>query len=122
MMMAMHEFSPHLSGHVSGSPKTDGVTCYGITGIGPDGQIPETILEECQIALNRVAHILAEHDLGLTDISHLAYMIAESETFAQCQRLISEVLGAACPAITLRVTRDFRHPGQRLEINFIAGL
>ncbi|MFC0502119.1 RidA family protein [Asaia krungthepensis] len=98
----------------------DSVTYYGVTGLGPDGKPPESLIEECQNALARIRDILATHDLVPEDIVHLAYMIPDSVTFSACQRVIAEALGPARPAMTLRLKPSFDVPGQRLEFNFIA--
>ncbi|RUT25134.1 endoribonuclease L-PSP [Asaia sp. W19] len=96
------------------------MTYYGVTGLGPDGQAPESLIEECQNALMRMREILATHGLVPEDITHLAYMIPDSSVFAACQRIIAEALGPARPAMTLRLKPEFDVKGQRLEFNFIA--
>ncbi|BAT18799.1 hypothetical protein AA0311_1374 [Asaia bogorensis NBRC 16594] len=109
--------------HSSLSPRPvlqDSVTYYGVTGLGPDGKPPESLIEECQNALARIRDILATHGLVPEDITHLAYMIPDSVVFTACQRIIAEALGPARPAMTLRLKPSFDVPGQRLEFNFIA--
>ncbi|WP_148301517.1 RidA family protein [Asaia prunellae] len=116
MLWVMHDHSSSSSRPVL----QDSVTVYGVTGLDADGQVPESLIDECQNALARIREILATNGLVPEDITHLAYMIPDSSIFVPCQRIIAEVLGPACPAMTLRVKPHFDVPGQRLEFNFIA--
>lgn len=116
MTQRMHDHSPSSLRPVL----QDSVTYYGVTGLGPDGTPPESLIEECQNALAKIREILATHGLVPEDITHLAYMIPDSTVFSTCQRIIAEALGPARPAMTLRLKPSFDVPGQRLEFNFIA--
>ncbi len=116
MLRLMHDHSSSSSRPVL----QDSVTVYGVTGLGADGQVPDSLIEECQNALARIREILATSGLLPEDITHLAYMIPDSSIFVSCQRIIAEALGPARPAMTLRLKPHFDVPGQRLEFNFIA--
>lgn len=118
MTQLMHDHSPSSLRPVL----QDSVTYYGVTGLGPDGTPPESLIEECQNALAKIREILATHGLVPEDITHLAYMIPDSTVFSTCQRIIAEALGPARPAMTLRLKPSFDVPGQRLEFNFIASV
>ncbi|MFT8762445.1 MAG: endoribonuclease L-PSP [Gluconobacter potus] len=107
---------PHQTVTVHG----DEVTCTDFSGFGPDGDRPGRLSDECQAALFAISEALADHGLTLGHTRHVAAMIREGQTFAQCQAALNEALAAAKPALTLRIVQRFPLPEQRIALSLTA--
>ncbi|WKE48956.1 endoribonuclease L-PSP [Gluconobacter oxydans] len=107
---------PHQTVIVQG----DEVTCTDFSGFGPDGDRPGRLSDECQAALSAISEALADHGLTLGHTRHVAAMIREGQTFAQCQAALNEALAAAKPALTLRIVQRFPLPEQRIALSLTA--
>lgn len=108
--------SPHQIVTVHG----DEITCTDFSGFGPDGDRPGRLSDECQAALSAISLALADHGLTLGHTRHVAAMIREGQTFAQCQSTLNEALAAAKPALTLRIVQGFPLPEQRIALSLTA--
>lgn len=98
----------------------DEVACIDFHGLGPGGERPARLSEECQAALDSVACALSEHGLAAGDIRHVAAMLREGAGFAQCIATLADALAPARPALTLRIVQEFPVPDQRLALSVTA--
>ena len=98
----------------------DEVTCTDFDGLGPQGERPQRLAEECQAAQNAISGALAEHGLTLDQTRHVAAMLREGDGFSQCQSALGEALASARPALTLRIVQGFPDTNQRIALSLIA--
>ncbi|MEJ5154037.1 endoribonuclease L-PSP [Gluconobacter wancherniae] len=98
----------------------DEVTCIDFNGMGPVGDRPQRLSDECRVALQALTTALADHSLTLQHTRHIAAMLRSGDDFAQCQNTLHEALAPAHPALTLRIVQKFPHPDQRIALSVIA--
>lgn len=109
-----------LSRHETVTVHGDEVTCTDFNGLGPSGERPQRLSEECQAALEAISEELAKHGLTLNQTRHVAAMLREGDGFSQCQSTLGEALAAARPALTLRIVQGFPQANQRIALSLIA--
>lgn len=112
----MGETSRHETVTVHG----DEVTCTDFNGLGPGGERPQRLSEECQAALEAISGELAKHGLTLSHTRHIAAMLREGDGFSQCQSALGEALSEARPALTLRIVQGFPSTNQRIALSLTA--
>lgn len=98
----------------------DEVTCTDFNGLGPSGERPQRLSEECQAALDAISQELAKHDLTLDQTRHIAAMLREGDGFSQCQSTLGDALAGARPTLTLRIVQGFPDVNQRIALSLIA--
>ncbi|GBR71316.1 endoribonuclease L-PSP [Gluconobacter kanchanaburiensis] len=108
------------SSHHTVTRHGDEVTCADFSGFSATDERPDRLADECQAALSAISVALADHGLTLDHTRHVAAMIREGQTFAQCQAALNDALAAAKPALTLRIVQRFPLPEQRIALSLTA--
>jgi len=95
--------------HVSGTTGTDHAT----------GTIPESVTEQCAMALKIIGDALAQAGASFADVVRVQYILPDRNDFAPCWPLLSATFSANPPAATMIEAGliDSRH---RIEIEVTA--
>ena len=97
--------------HVSGTTGTDHAT----------GQIPDSVTEQCELALRIIGDALARAGASFADVVRVHYILADREDFPPCWPILAETFAANPPAATMIEAGliDARH---KIEIEVTAVL
>lgn len=84
-----------------------------------DGAVPETFAEQCRLTWRNVPAVLAEADMGVTDLAKVTCYLADRRHREEFIQVRAEFLGDHRPALTIIIT-DIYAPEWLLEIEAIA--
>ena len=96
---------------VSGTTGTDHAT----------GAIPESVEEQCALALRIVEGALREAGASFADVVRVRYVLPRREDFEPCWPLLAAAFGQNPPAATM-IEADLIDPRHRIEIEVDARL
>lgn len=95
--------------HVSGTTGTDHAT----------GAIPESVTEQCRLALEIIGAALERAGAGFADVVRVHYILPDRADFEPCWPLLSAAFGADPPAATM-IEAGLIDPRHRIEIEVTA--
>lgn len=95
--------------HVSGTTGTDHAT----------GDIPESVTDQCALALRIVGQALAQAGAGFADVVRVTYILPDRADFAPCWPLLRAAFGDNPPAATM-IEAGLIDPRHRIEIEVTA--
>jgi 2-iminobutanoate/2-iminopropanoate deaminase len=96
------------------------VFCSGQLGIDAEGSIPPDCAGQAHLCFDNIAAILAEADLGLSDIVRINAFVTGREHLAQYMSVRNALFAAPYPASTLMIVSGFARPEFVVEIEAIA--
>lgn len=97
--------------HVSGTTGTDHAS----------GQIPESVAEQCALALQIIGAALAQAGAGFADVVRVTYVLPDRKDFEPCWPLLSATFGANPPA-AMMIEAGLIDPRHKIEIEVTAYL
>lgn len=101
----------------------DHVFLTGMTGSGPDGEMPASIEEQFRQAFEKIGAVLREADLGFDSIVEMTtYHVGLREHFDSFCAIRSEYVTEPFPAWTAVEVAGLRREGAVVEIRVIAAL
>lgn len=107
---------PHLSPYVRHG---DMVITSGQLALNDQGKVEGDISEQTRLVLNRIATILAEEGMTLTDVRKTTVWLTNAEDFPLFDRTYAEIFGNHRPARST-VIAGLVLPGARIEIEAMA--
>ncbi|MEM0950021.1 MAG: RidA family protein [Pseudomonadota bacterium] len=95
--------------HVSGTVGQDHTT----------GQIPESVVDQCRLALGHIGAALEEAGTSFADTVRVRYILPDRRDFEPCWPVLRDVFGASPPAATM-VEAGLIDPAMKIEIELTA--
>lgn len=92
-----------------------------IDGSDSQGNIPETIVSECQNAIARLGALIDANGFTLDQIKRVVYAVHDGECVKACQPVLTGWLGGHNPVMTMRIQPGFQKAGQRLSLSVTLG-
>ncbi|CAP55134.1 putative endoribonuclease [Gluconacetobacter diazotrophicus PA1 5] len=91
-----------------------------LTGIDPTtGRPAPNLVEQCRIALDHGAAILARDGYAMQDVTRIVFMLRDTDAFSTCFPLLREAFGTGRPATTLRRVPGFTDAATLIEIELV---
>ncbi|TDV46405.1 RidA family protein [Actinophytocola oryzae] len=84
-----------------------------------EGKVPPTFTEQCRLTWRNVLAVLAEADMGVTDLAKVTCYLADRRYRQEFIDVRTEVLGGHRPALTIIIT-DIYSADWLLEIEAVA--
>jgi enamine deaminase RidA (YjgF/YER057c/UK114 family) len=81
----------------------DGLTCSGLRATDYQGQ---DVVEQCRLALDQGAELLAEHGLDMRDVTHFACTIADREGLMSCLPVFRQFFPTTSPSMSFMWLKD----------------
>ena len=97
--------------HVSGTTGTDHATM----------QVPESVVDQCKLALEIIEHALTEAGAGFGDVVRVNYILPDRSDFEPCWPLLAAAFGENPPAATM-IEAGLIDPTMKIEIEVTAKL
>ena len=95
--------------HVSGTTGTDHAS----------GTIPESVTDQCALALRIIGDALAQAGAGFADVVRVHYILPDRNEFEPCWPLLSATFAANPPAATM-IEAGLIDPRHKIEIEVTA--
>ena len=92
----------------------------GQVGVRPDGSLGLGIEEQARLAWGNIQAVLAEADMGISDIVQLNMLMIDPADRDAAMAVRNEMLGDHRPASTLMYVAALAAPEWRIEIDYIA--
>jgi 2-iminobutanoate/2-iminopropanoate deaminase len=101
-----------------------GPTLYiaGQVPVTPNGSVPDGAEAQVRVVLDKIAALLAEHDLGWSAVVRLTYYLTDIDDLATLRRVLFEVLPEPRPTSTLLVVKGLVDKRFVVEIDAVADL
>ena len=96
------------------------VFCSGQLGIGVDGTVPATTLEQARLCFTAIAAILGEAGMSLSDLVRVNAYVTGREHLAGYMKARDEFVANPPPASTLVIVQGFARPEFTVEVEAIA--
>ena len=96
--------------YVSGTPGVD----------GDSGELPESFVEQADLAWKNVIRILGEADMGVEDIVKLTQHLIRREDLQSYREIRSRHLGECAPASMLTILPGLVWPNMLIELEVVA--
>ncbi|MFG2078492.1 RidA family protein [Nonomuraea maritima] len=87
--------------------------------VDPYGEVPEGFAAQCRQVWANVAAVLAQHDMGLSDLVKVTTFLSDRAYRAENATIRREILGDHTPALTIIITGIYDE-SWLLEIEAIA--
>jgi len=96
------------------------VRTSGQLGLAEDGSVPEAPFDQAQICFGNIAAILAEADMGATDVIHVSAYVtdrAHMQGYMQARdAFLADVPDDQLPSSTLVIVSGFTRPEFKVEV------
>ncbi|MGC5626666.1 RidA family protein [Georgenia sp. Z1344] len=92
----------------------------GQVGVRPDATIGADLAEQTFIAFENVARVLAEADLGMTDVASLRIYLTSHDAIPTFTETARGCLGGHRPASTLLVVEHLASPALLVQVEAVA--
>jgi 2-iminobutanoate/2-iminopropanoate deaminase len=96
------------------------VFCSGQLGIGPNDMVPEGSEAQTTLIFKAIAEILAEADMGLSDIVRINAYVTGREHMAGYMKARDAVVSEPPPASTLMIVSGFTREEFKVEVEVVA--
>lgn len=81
----------------------DGLTCSGLRATDCQGQ---DVVEQCRLALEQGAELLAEEGLAMRDVTHFACTIADPDGLMSCLPVFRQFFPTTSPSMSFMWLKD----------------
>ncbi len=92
----------------------------GQVGVGPDGTVPEGIVEQAQLAVASLKAVLAGADMTPADIAKLTIYLTDAADMEGFMQGAAGIVSSPAAPATLLVVKALAMPNLRCEIEAIA--
>ena len=96
------------------------VLCSGQLGVGPEGDVPETVERQAELCFRNIRAVLAEAGLDLADLVRINAYVTRREDMAGYMAVRDRFVADPPPASTLVIVSGFTRPEFLVEVEAVA--